>query len=357
MRELARVVRIDEIRPIEGADAIDAARVGGWTVVVKKGEFTAGDRAVYFEIDSFLPQGNPAWQFLVDKSARDYEGLRGHVLRTVRLRGQLSQGLLLPFTATLAEYAKDFDANDEPVWVDPQTFFQDGENVTDVLGVLKYEPPIPAELAGEVIGLFPSRVPKTDQERIQNLALELQGWQGEALEWEVTEKLEGASSTWAWLDGELHVCSRNLDLRETEGNTHWRVARENDIEARLRSVVGTRNLALQGELVGNGIQDNIYRLQGHRFYLYDIYDVDQGRYLRPKERKELAAQLGLLHVPVVNPSFVIDSNVGMDELLAMADGDSALRAGQAREGLVFKARGKEVSFKAISNRYLLKQKG
>lgn len=357
MRELARVVRIDEIRPIEGADAIEAARVGGWTVVVKKGEFTAGDRAVYFEIDSFLPQGNPAWQFLVDKSARDYEGLRGHVLRTVRLRGQLSQGLLLPFTATLADYAKDVDANNESVWVAPEDFFQDGENVTDVLGVLKYEPPIPAELAGEVIGLFPSRVPKTDQERIQNLALELQAWQGEALEWEVTEKLEGASSTWAWLDGELHVCSRNLDLRETEGNTHWRVARENDIEARLRAVVGTRNLALQGELVGNGIQDNIYRLQGHRFYLYDIYDVDQGRYLRPNERKELAAQLGLLHVPVVNSGFVIDASVGMDELLAMADGDSVLRAGQAREGLVFKARGKEVSFKAISNRYLLKQKG
>jgi len=346
MRELARVVRIDDIRPIEGADAIEVARVGGWTVVVKKSEFSAGDLAVYFEIDSFLPQGNPAWQFLVDKSARDYNRMRGHVLRTVRLRGQLSQGLLLPLSSTLGDTA---------ISIEP------GTDVTELLGVHKYEPPIPAELAGEVRGLFPSRVPKTDQERIQNLAEELARWIESGWTWEVTEKLEGASSTWAWLEGELRVCSRNLDLRDIEGNTHWRLARECEAAARLKAYCGARNMALQGELVGNGVQGNIYRLQGHRFYLYDVYDVDQGRYLRAAERRPIVQTLGLQHAPVIHPAFVLPQNkdvaATMQMLLAMADGESVLRPGQLREGLVFKALEHDVSFKVISNQYLLKQKG
>jgi len=341
MRELARVVRIDNITPIDGADSIEAARVGGWTVVVKKGEFSIGDRAIYIEIDSFLRSGHKAWQFLVDKSSRVYDGITGHVLRTVRFRGQISQGLLLQLNSVLTDSDN----------------FKDGENVTDVLGVLKYEPPIPAELAGEVLGLYPSRVPKTDQERIQNLEHELEDWIAKSLSWEVTEKLEGSSSTWAWLDKELHVCSRNMDLRETTGNTHWRLARGCNIEELLRSYAGSRNLALQGELVGNGVQGNIYRMQGHRFYLYDVYDVDRGLYMCSSERQEVARVLNLSHVPVLNQAFTFEhkeSAVDVTKrLLCMADGESTLRKGQLREGLVFKALEYPCSFKVISNKYLM----
>lgn len=346
-RQLARIVRVDAIRPIEGADAIEAAVVGGWTIVTKKGDFQPGDPAVYFEIDSFLPQGNPSWQFLVDKSARVYEGQTGHVLRSMRMRGQVSQGLLLGMQSLQGSSL-------------PPEALVPGLDVTQLLGVQKYEPPIPAELAGLARGLFPSRVPKTDQERIQNLAYELAQWQaaGDAQEltWEVTEKLEGASCTYAWLDGELHVCSRNIDLLETEGNSLWLLARKLDIEDKLRALFGTRNVALQGELVGFGIQDNIYKMNGQRFFLYDTYDVDGARYYRSGERRDLAKEMGIDHVPILAEQFVLGSQHTMEALLVKADGESTLRKGQLREGEVYKAIEKPVSFKVVSNQYLLKQK-
>ena len=94
-RKLVTVRTIDAVNPIPDADAIEVATIGGWNVVVKKGEVKAGDKCVYFEIDSFLPTGNPAWQFLVDKQSRTFEGVVGHRLRTVKLRGVTSQGLAL----------------------------------------------------------------------------------------------------------------------------------------------------------------------------------------------------------------------------------------------------------------------
>jgi RNA ligase (TIGR02306 family) len=100
-RKLVTVRQIDNLEPIDGADAIEVATIEGWKVVVKKGEFKVGEQCVYFEIDSFLPEGNPAWQFLVDKQGREFEGVRGHRLRTIKLRGVLSQGLALPITSLL----------------------------------------------------------------------------------------------------------------------------------------------------------------------------------------------------------------------------------------------------------------
>ena len=341
-RKLSKIVRVDGVVPIVGADAIEAAKLGGWTVVVKKAEFKPGDLAVYFEIDSFLPQGNPAWQFLVDKSSRSFNDVTGHVLRSIKLRGQVSQGLLLPLTidARLATLSGD----------------DIGKDVSDILGVVKYEPPVSAELAGIARGLFPSRVSKTDQERIQNLALELEQWlQDSTLSWEVTEKLEGSSCTFAWLDDDLHVCSRNIDLMDAPGNSLWRLARELDIPAKFSAGFSGRNLALQGEIVGFGVQGNIYGLRKQQFFLFDVYDADQARYLTPSERQVIAQQMGLTQVPVIESGFRLPGVAAMDALLAMADGASALKPDQLREGLVFKANAQSVSFKAVSNKYLLKQ--
>jgi hypothetical protein len=147
-RKLVTIRTIDAINPIEGADAIEVATIGGWNVVVKKGEFKPGDKCFYAEIDSFLPDGNPAWQFLVDKQGREFEGVRGHRLRTVRLRGQISQGFIVPLHAL-------------PQITNPQ----EGVDYAEVLGVKKWEPPLPAQLAGQAEGLFPSFIRKTDQER------------------------------------------------------------------------------------------------------------------------------------------------------------------------------------------------
>lgn len=342
-RNLARIVKIDSVGPIEGADAIEVAFVGGWPVVVKKNEYAPGDLAIYFEIDAFLPEGNPAWQFLVDKSSRMYDGRRGHVLRSVKLRGQVSQGLLLG----LAALEGTPHALSSP---------EVGVNVAQDMGVVKYEPPVPACLAGVARGAFPLAIPKTDQERIQNLGTELAGWLADGTSWEVSEKLEGSSCTVAWLEGELHVCSRNLNLLETEGNSFWQVTRALGLDVKLPVFSGTRNLALQGELVGFGIQGNIYGLNGQQFYLYDVYDADERRYLSADEREEVAHALDLPHVPVIHAAFDLASTEGMADVLTMADGISVLKAGVAREGLVFKALGEQVSFKAISNKYLLKQK-
>lgn len=343
-RKLSRIVQVDDVVPIAGADAIEAARLGGWTVVVKKGEFKPGDLAIYFEIDSFLPLGNPAWQFLVDKSSRSFNGVQGHVLRSIKLRGQVSQGLLLPLgvDARLARFG----------------VADIGTDVSDILGVVKYEPPIAAELAGVARGAFPSSVSKTDQERIQNLALELEQWtQDAALTWEVTEKLEGSSCTFAWLDDDLHVCSRNIDLLDSAGNSLWRLAKELNIAAQLAEHFLGRNLALQGEVIGFGVQGNIYGLRAQKFYLFDIYDADQVRYLTPWERNTIALQMGLEQVPVIDAAWRLPQAQAMELLLAMADGLSRLKPDQLREGLVFKANEKPLSFKVVSNKYLLKQSG
>ncbi|MNR71808.1 RNA ligase [compost metagenome] len=341
-RKLARIVRIDALSVIPKADLIETAHVGGWTVVVKKGEFAAGDLAVYFEIDSFLPQGNPAWDFLVQKVPFDYRGVTGHVLRSVQMRGQVSQGLLLPLSALAGTPA--------------QSQATVGTEVTRELGVTKYEKPLPADLEGKARGYFPGLVPKTDEERIQNLTEELGALLAEhgSVTVEVSEKLEGTSCTFAVLDGELHVCSREVDYLEDAQNPMWKLARELDIEAKLKARFG--NVALQGELVGPGIEGNHYELTKHEFRLFRVYLVESGRWMTPTERRSLAAELGIGHVPVVAEALVLDETTSAQTLLAMADGASQLNPKKRREGLVFKSGAPAFSFKAVSNAYLLNTK-
>ena len=159
MRKLATIRRIDELNPIEGADAIECAVVGGWKVVAQKGLYNVGDLAVYFEIDSWIP--TLLAPFLSKgKEPRVFEGVQGERLKTIKLRGQLSQGLLLP----LAEIDKFFTT--KPHW-------SEDEDLTEILNIKKWEKPINAQLAGVCRGNFPSLIPKTDQERVQNLKKEI----------------------------------------------------------------------------------------------------------------------------------------------------------------------------------------
>jgi hypothetical protein len=157
-RKMATIRRIDAISPIEGADRIEVATLGGWKVVVPKDQFRENELGVYFEIDSFLPEGNPMWQFLVDKSSRMFNDVKGHVLRTVKLRGVISQGLIMP----LGIIPKTCD---DGVLQSNEELYSEGEDVTELLGIQKWEAPIPACLSGEVKGVFPSFIPKTDEER------------------------------------------------------------------------------------------------------------------------------------------------------------------------------------------------
>lgn len=342
MRKLASIRKIDDIRPIEGADAIECAVVGGWTVVIKKGEYKPGDLAVYLEIDSWVP-AELAPFLSKGKDPREFEGVKGERLRTIRLRGQLSQGLLLPLTSA-GEFA-----------------LAEGDDVTDRLNIKKWEKAVPAQLAGQVRGNFPSLVPKTDQERCQNLVKEINAAIETDLRFEVTEKLEGSSCTmYLDLEGEFHVCSRNLDLKRDENNSFWQVAIKYDVEAKMRAA-NLLGVALQGELVGPGVQGNIYKLNTLRYFVFDVYSVRDGAYMNPRDRRDVVAQLNLDHAPVLAAQAGLRDTLGItniQQLLEFADGKSVLGDidGPLREGVVFKQVDGGMSFKAISNAYLLGEK-
>ena len=202
---------------------------GGWKVVVKKGEYQAGDLGIYCEIDSWIPHALAPF-LSKGKEPRVFEGILGERLRTVKLRGQISQGLLLPA-------------------VGQTQLLGEGDDLTEFLGIVKWEKTLPAQLAGQARGNFPTVIPKTDQERVQNLVKEIALAQGD--EFEVTEKLEGSSMTCYLIGTEFGVCSRNLDLRETEGNSFWATARAEDIETKMRRLRVKSNFtdfAVQGEI-------------------------------------------------------------------------------------------------------------
>jgi RNA ligase (TIGR02306 family) len=349
-RKLASIAEITYIKPIEGADAIECAIVnGGWPVVVKKGEYQVNDLAIYLEIDSWVP--HELAPFLSKgQEPREYNGVKGERLKTVKLRGQVSQGLLLPSTIL----------NELGLW--PLVGDPVGHNLTNQLSIQKWEPPIPSQLQGTMRGNFPHFIPKTDQERCQNLRKEIFDTHKDDV-YEVTTKLDGSSMTVYVKDGEVHVCSRNIDLIETEGNTFWNTAREQNIIDTLLELSSEKGeeYAIQGELIGEGIQGNPEKLAGHKFFLFDIYSITVGRYLKADERYSILDKLNMNgasieHVPIVEQGLrVAQAYDSIDELLEFAEGPS-LNPQTKREGLVFKSWESDFSFKAISNSYLLKTK-
>jgi RNA ligase (TIGR02306 family) len=339
-RQLATIRKIAALEPIEGADAIEVAVVDGWKVVVKKGEFAVNQLAVYFELDAWIP--TELAPFLSKgKEPRAFEGIRGERLRTVKLRGQISQGLLLPYIETLTvEHEGNTGIGD----------WKEGDDVTEALGIKKWERPMNAQLAGMARGNFPALVPKTDQARIQNLTRDFEKLQEDT--WSITEKLDGSSCTF-YLDseGEFHVCSRNLDLKPDEVNTFWKLALQLDIEAVMRrhSLLG---MAIQGEMIGEGIQGNQYKTRLD-FYVYDMYNTSTGEYILPIQLEAACKRLGLKHVPIIASNTDIKEQT-IESILQFAEGKSQLN-GSEREGLVFKSSTVHyLSFKAVSNRWLMK---
>ena len=336
MRKLASIRQIDEIKPIPNADAICAYRIDGWWVVDKIDRYSVGDHVVYFEIDSWIP--HELAPFLSKgKEPREFNGVPGERVRTIKLRGQVSQGLILPL--------EDFSL---PSFISLEC----GVDLTEHLAIQKYEKPISASIGGSARGNFPSFIPKTDQERAQNLVQNIIGWYHLNLDFEVSEKLDGSSCTIYFRDGDIGVCSRNLDLKEDEGNVFWAAAK-NDALIDLLSVL-KRNIALQGEVIGPKIQKNAYNLSKPTFYLFDIFDIDQNRYYTPSERNEFVKSFSVLHVPVVDKSTKLPSH-DVQDLLKFAEGKSTLNKNANREGIVFKCHSdSSISFKAISNKWLLK---
>ena len=374
LRQLVSVRHISALNPIPDADAIEVATVDGWKLVVKKGEFTVGESCVYFEIDSFLPESDERYAFLMKNGVREFEGVRGHKLRTIKLRGQVSQGLALPLKSFPEIIAQLPISGVNPlVFTAEELAEKQAEtsaqiramDFSEVLGIKKWEAAIPAELAGQVKGLFPSFMRKTDQERCQNLLTEIFVDNKDA-RYEVTMKLDGTSVTMYHRDGEVGVCSRNLELKvneENAGNSLVKMLLDSGMGDALKTL--GHNIAIQGELMGPGIQKNREQLKTPVFYIFDIQALDAGIYLTPVERSKMYLKLlfdfgvkesMVQHVPILHDGVTLAelgiSNV--DELLNFADGPSITHP--VREGLVFKKMDGTFSFKSISNLFLQKEK-
>lgn len=328
-----RVVK--DLLPIEGADLIELAIVDGWQCVVKKGEFKAGDVAVYFEVDSFLPV-KPEYEFLRKGCYKKVEGLgEGFRIRTIRLKGKLSQGLLLPLKGE-----PQFDVDH-----------------SEAYGVRKYEKPVPAHLRGRVKGNFPDFLRKTDQERIQNVddASQIAGHT-----FETTLKLDGSSMTVYIKSGNIGVCSRNLELDLTdENNAFVKTAHTSGAFAALTDFYNMTGgeIALQGELMGPGVQGNREGLASLQFYIFDVWDIEKQEYLPPHGREKLVADLGLLHVPIFGNT-TYDEVVTIEQIreheLHFAEHVPSI-SNPIAEGIVQKRSDGKFSFKAISNKFLLSE--
>jgi len=349
MRKLASIQTVTLTESIPGADAIERLKVLGWWVVGKKGEYQPGDRVVYCEIDSLLPE-RPEFEFLRSgcfKSAiQDGDVViqrAGFRIRTVKLRGQVSQGICFPLAILPEGVSTDV-----------------GSDVTDALGIIKYEPPVPVGMGGRIKGLFPAFLPKTDETRIQVLESLLDRYRGHSFQ--MTEKLDGSSMTAFLRSGEFGLCSRNQWLDETdESNVIARLARTLELPEKLAQIQQRFGFqpAIQGEVIGPGIQKNKYGLERVELRVFNVLDIDQYRLVDRTLQHQALESVGLPRVPELG-SLVLDHSV--DQLVELAIGTSVLQPKAQREGIVFRPEveqfdqdvGGRLSFKVINPQFLLK---
>ena len=359
-RKLASIRRIGRIEKHSNADTLEICHVDGWRVISRIGEFKECELVVYCEVDSFLPV-KEEFEFLRKSSFRKMGDKEGFRLRTIKLRQELSQGLILPLSVLNDPNHEEMQVGvSQQPWgdqlqlgpYDNALVIEEGVDVTEHLGIIKWDPPLPACLGGVAKGNFPSWGRKTDQERAQNLVSEIGLELSNDSKFEISIKLDGTSMSVGKNGSDIVVCSRNLILNtEQEGNTLIDVAKSLGLLDRI-SEFG--DIMVSGELCGPGIQGNREKLGKHKFFVFDIFDVRSGEYISSEERIKIVESLGLDHVPIIHKSVKLNE-IGLnslDDILAYANGESL--NSKIREGLVFKKVDGSFSFKAISNEFLLK---
>ena len=336
-RSLAHVERIASVHPIPDADAIEYVKLEGmlWTVVVRKDlNYRPGDLVVFFEIDSILPD-HPAFVEMLKGKPWSQHAAR---LKTIKLRGQLSQGYVRRLS--------DLGIEESP----------SGTDVTEALGVIKYEPPTKGSQGTNTGHWLVQRsfVPKTDEPRIQNTDGLKRHARLQGQPYVITVKLDGQSGTFGFDDdGVFWACSRNFRLVRSDDSAYWQVAYRYDLENALGSL-GNRQYVVQGEVCGPSIQGNRLGLSSPDLYVFNVWDKDTQQYLDYHGLVAFCHDLGVKPVPVheVGTEFCYTP----EELLTMAEGKYP--SGQEREGIVIRhqyERGLDrISYKAISNKFLLK---
>lgn len=346
MRNLASIQIVKSVEPIVGADSIEKCNILGWSCVAKKGEFKKGDKVVYIEIDSILPKDT--WsEFLFKGDKSSDNNIR---LKTIKLRGQISQGLILPMSVLNGKKFTN-DTRDNPVYE-----FNEGRDVTPMLGIVKYEAAIPANLNGIVKGSFPCFIPKTDETRVQaapNVINEIVG-----KECYITTKMDGSSGTYYFNNGEFGVCSRNIEYKQDDVNTFWKCAIKYNLAEKMKEY--GKNIAIQGEVCGPSIQKNRLNLKKHDLYCFNAYDIQNGKYFDYAEALEIFKVLGLNTVPCEYLG-EFKKEWDIDTLLKMASG-KYIGTDNAKEGIVIRPTKESLSmelkgrlsFKVINNEYLLK---
>ena len=404
-RELAYVVHIDNIIPIEGADRVEQAIVGGWHIMVRKGQFQIGDLAIYFEIDSKVPE-KPEFEFLAAKhyKIKTQKYFKGTVI---------SQGLLMS--------AEDFGwentttdqfAGNTPIIKRPDgSYLTEGDFLTKELEVTYAEAEDNKRKAnsadkykkmaqrrpnifkkkwaqwmmrrnwGKKVMFFffgkkkdkksewPTWVVKTDEERIQNLVYMIPTFQNE--KWIPTEKIDGTSTTFTMKRGkrgknDFFICSRNVVFDKPdkkcfyETNVYTEMAEKYDIENVLKSILDeNKNLlfvTIQGETYGEGVQKRDYSIKGHDFMAFNLIFGDANGVPTRKNPMDMSSILSSYKIPCVPFFDPIELPDTCDEILALAEGASAVD-GLPREGLVFRTLDGCRSFKAVDNGFLLKYHG
>ena len=386
-RELAYVVTIDDIKPIEGADRVELAIVGGWRIMVQKGQFKVGDPAIYFEIDSKVPETEP-FKFLekVHYKIKTQKYFKGTVI---------SQGLLMSaedFGWTVEKHNYGYSIHEQ------NGAEHNAENesrfLTKVLGVTYYDPADQKRKAAPVdvmprrgkklwkwlmkrrwgrwiVNTFypakkkhgwPEWVKKTDEERIQNMPWILEDKEP----WVVTEKVDGSSATFAMKRGkwphknEYYVCSRNVVLYSSDQKTYydqnyyWEMAEKYNMKDVLTDLLSRYPTAdwvyIQGEVYGSGVQKRTYRLNGRDLAIFNLVFSHCGR-LDTVEMAKVLCKYELPIVPILDDKFTLLPTV--DEMLDYAEGKSAVD-GEMREGVVIRSQDGQRSFKVVSNKYLMK---
>jgi RNA ligase (TIGR02306 family) len=327
MSNIATIQRIKEIKPHTNSDNLELATVLGWQIVVKKGEFSTGDICVYVAIDSVLPE-RPEFEFLRNKQFR---------IKPIRLRGEHSAGICFPLSILpLSETQKQnliLYGNDYKHW-------NDGEDVSEILGIKHYEKPMSPELAGQAVGGMPGFLIITDEENLRsspNAVPEMY-----SRPYYITRKDDGSSGTFflrgaasGLIEGEFGVCSRRIHLKETEGNGFWKMAHKYDIKNALAKAFPTMDIAVQGECCGPGIQKNKLGLKEMEFHLFNLFDIVNRVYLDYDKIVEFTKNYNIPMVPVIEEGSSFSYT--LEELIALANAQKYPTGGPA-EGIVIRGK-------------------
>lgn len=364
MRHLATIRKIKELRPIPNADRIEVAVIDGWECIVNKSDgFKVEDPIIYIEIDSVLPD-KPEFEFMRKYKFR---------VKTIKLRGQVSQGLVLPISVL----------ENHPNIPD----IVEGADVTEWLGITKYDPEAAQDKVwyqklgkkvefpwwlkpfkrikfirewwlkrNQTVADFPSFIKKTDEERIQNLPELFEDLKKNEIPLTITEKMDGTSATYFLKDGKFGVCSRNKWLLKDDGSPYWAVAHHYNIEDYLRNVTGNPKkglVVLQGEIIGPNIQKNKYHLSGFLFMPFNL--IFNGKRCDYKQMRTALEFATISAVPYVS-EFIVPHDWDIQQLVKYAKGVSLMRYGkEPREGIVCRNQEKNISFKVINPDFLLKE--